>query len=444
MKEIKIFIASTGTDACKSKAEELSRLLDEEVTATLWEECFKLGETNIEVLERAASDYDFCVVLLTAEDLTRKKGKDVVQPRDNLIYEFGLFTGALGRRRAIGIVDGIPPSLPTDWDGMVLIRHDIQSDNFAEIAKGKVLAHIIEHGAKIDKDKELGFLYRATNVFTYPCYPNSRMGALNKIAHRERESFEEIEDVVKIIRDSLEDYLSNCIPGVSQGHLYIGYQYYLGDGVEINSSSIYECKDKSSDEKDVDGKFVMGVPTKIPGSREWQIGRVSPGYDESGNPLSVCATVFKQISQEYKPDTTKTTDGPTNDYTPGELSLYTCPIVFTTEHGKACLGVLSISGNKKEMIDEDMKNRINFSSMLISYSFSIYAKNLGELSNEIVEQKEDCIGIKISRNKDAKQFRAKAIKLRKNIAAYFEKKFIDSNIHRMEGNGVAVCQNKSH
>ena len=78
------------------------------------------GRTIIEKFEDFA-DVDFAVVLLTPDDMGRKKDeKTDLNPRarQNVILELGFFLGKLGRQRVCPIVKG-DVETPSDYDGVV-------------------------------------------------------------------------------------------------------------------------------------------------------------------------------------------------------------------------------------------------------------------------------------------------------------------------------------
>jgi predicted nucleotide-binding protein len=83
------------------------------------------GRTIIEKFEHNA-EVQFAVVLLTADDVgAPKKAPETVQDRarQNVVFEFGYFVGALGRERVCGLVQsGI--EIPSDVLGVVYIPVD--------------------------------------------------------------------------------------------------------------------------------------------------------------------------------------------------------------------------------------------------------------------------------------------------------------------------------
>jgi CRP/FNR family transcriptional regulator, cyclic AMP receptor protein len=90
------------------------------ITCRLWTEgVFQLSRTTIEDLIRVSGECDFAVLLLTPDDMTASKGKKKASPRDNVVFELGLFMGAIGRDRTYIVVpEGADLKLPTDLLGI--------------------------------------------------------------------------------------------------------------------------------------------------------------------------------------------------------------------------------------------------------------------------------------------------------------------------------------
>jgi len=70
------------------------------------EEVFEFSKAYIESLENELDRADFAIVILTGDDTSNVRGKNVSLPRDNVIFELGLFAGRLGRERCFFFVDG--------------------------------------------------------------------------------------------------------------------------------------------------------------------------------------------------------------------------------------------------------------------------------------------------------------------------------------------------
>jgi len=67
----------------------------------IWSEgVFGVSETTIESLEDVVRRADFGVLIMSPDDETISRGVPSPAPRDNVVFELGLFMGAVGRRRS--------------------------------------------------------------------------------------------------------------------------------------------------------------------------------------------------------------------------------------------------------------------------------------------------------------------------------------------------------
>lgn len=117
-----------------------------------WESrlAFPPGVGTLEALKDLVEEVDAAIIFVTADDLTKHRGATKFTPRDNIIFESGLFLGALGVRRTHLVVQrGVDLRLPSDWAG---ITHEF----FEETKKdpGITLRHTL--GTIADDLKDLG------------------------------------------------------------------------------------------------------------------------------------------------------------------------------------------------------------------------------------------------------------------------------------------------
>jgi len=104
---LRVFVASSSEQlaAVKEVVDAINR--SEGIRAQPWqEEVFEFSKAYIESLERELDRADFAIVILTGDDASNVRGKNVNLPRDNVIFELGLFAGRLGRERCFFFVDG--------------------------------------------------------------------------------------------------------------------------------------------------------------------------------------------------------------------------------------------------------------------------------------------------------------------------------------------------
>jgi predicted nucleotide-binding protein with TIR-like domain len=86
---------------------------------------FALGQTFIENLITALSRFDFAVLILTPDDFVQCRSTEAFGPRDNIIFELGLFMGRLGRDRTFILQQsGSGLKIPTDLSGVTTSSYD--------------------------------------------------------------------------------------------------------------------------------------------------------------------------------------------------------------------------------------------------------------------------------------------------------------------------------
>ena len=98
-----VFIGSS------TEALPIAKLVEKELAkhfdAKLWKDhLFELGEDTLNSLLIFMQYYDFAVLVVTDDDSSVVRKKQSGTPRDNVVYELGLFTGSLGRRRTFAVV----------------------------------------------------------------------------------------------------------------------------------------------------------------------------------------------------------------------------------------------------------------------------------------------------------------------------------------------------
>jgi hypothetical protein len=104
----------------KRIAETIQVALEYDVDTTVWHQgVFGLSGGTLESLVTVVGDYDFATLVLTPDDLLEKRHVSGRGPRDNVLFELGLFMGALGRSRTFIVHSRTtPPMLPSDLAGV--------------------------------------------------------------------------------------------------------------------------------------------------------------------------------------------------------------------------------------------------------------------------------------------------------------------------------------
>jgi hypothetical protein len=100
-------------------ARYLQAELEHDCDATIWNQgVFGLSGNTLTSLVQEADRVDFAVLVLTPDDLTIKRHHEFRSARDNVIFEAGMFIGALGAPRTILMhAKDLALDLPSDLVG---------------------------------------------------------------------------------------------------------------------------------------------------------------------------------------------------------------------------------------------------------------------------------------------------------------------------------------
>jgi hypothetical protein len=112
--------SSEGYDAL----ETLARLVGDVVAPTMWKQVFPSGEWGLQSLLQSSTTFKYAILLMSPDDRSEVRGAVYKTPRDNLIFESGVFMRALSPRAVFLVApsDGPTLKLPTDLSGLTIIR----------------------------------------------------------------------------------------------------------------------------------------------------------------------------------------------------------------------------------------------------------------------------------------------------------------------------------
>jgi hypothetical protein len=120
----RIFLGSSGKQAKLVQA--LTRGLAEVAEVEPWTTVFNPGVSTLDRLVELTREVDFAAFVFAQDDWTSNAPDATEQgqaaPRDNVVFEAGLFGGALGMRRTF-ILHAKGAKLPTDLLGMTAVRY---------------------------------------------------------------------------------------------------------------------------------------------------------------------------------------------------------------------------------------------------------------------------------------------------------------------------------
>jgi CRP/FNR family transcriptional regulator, cyclic AMP receptor protein len=129
-------------------AEEFARLFPTDLASiTLWNKgVFGASRFPIEDLEAQVKAADFALLVAGNDDEVTSRGTVSSAPRDNVVFELGLFMGALSRQRTFILTPkGMAIKLPTDLLGITHLRFDPGASDPGAAVEGAVaeLAEIV-------------------------------------------------------------------------------------------------------------------------------------------------------------------------------------------------------------------------------------------------------------------------------------------------------------
>jgi hypothetical protein len=130
----RIFLGSSAKQA--ELLEAIARGLEDVAEVEPWMTTFNPGRSTLDRLVELSQEVDFAAFVFAQDDWTTAGASQPGQasPRDNVVFEAGLFGGALGIRRTF-ILHAEGAKLPTDLLGLTSVRYDpaIGPDEVAEI-----------------------------------------------------------------------------------------------------------------------------------------------------------------------------------------------------------------------------------------------------------------------------------------------------------------------
>jgi predicted nucleotide-binding protein len=103
--------------------------LEGSVHCAIWNQgVFGLSMGTLETLVAETNRFDFAILVLTPDDLRLKRDELGRVPRDNVVFELGLFMGALGRE-SVFVVAKKGADLPSDLAGITAAIFDGEGVN---------------------------------------------------------------------------------------------------------------------------------------------------------------------------------------------------------------------------------------------------------------------------------------------------------------------------
>jgi hypothetical protein len=156
MDKPRIFLGSSAEQTKLVQA--LTRGLEDVAHVEPWTTSFNPGTTALERLMELTREVDFAAFVFAHDDWTTKSppvpdpsGSGQASPRDNVVFEAGLFGAALGMRRTF-ILHAAGAKLPTDLLGLTCVRYKENTAAELRVVNEKLRKAIEDEGraARID------------------------------------------------------------------------------------------------------------------------------------------------------------------------------------------------------------------------------------------------------------------------------------------------------
>lgn len=139
-------------------ADAINANLEHDAHCTIWRAgTFKLSSQTVDDLVKKSSAVDFAVFVFTPDDVATIRKHEEAVARDNVVFEMGLFVGAIGKERCYIVKPrGLQMHLPSDLLGMSPADYAVdRPDGDVESA--------LNYACKLIKDRirELGAIDRS-------------------------------------------------------------------------------------------------------------------------------------------------------------------------------------------------------------------------------------------------------------------------------------------
>jgi Predicted nucleotide-binding protein containing TIR-like domain len=150
MDKPRIFLGSSGKQ--EKLLQALTRGLADVAHVEPWTTSFNPGTTTLERLLELCHEVDFAAFVFAQDDWTTNSptgspvaGSGQASPRDNVVFEAGLFGGALGMRRTF-ILHASGSKLPSDLLGLTCIRYEATTPAEMKLVNQKLRKAIENEG----------------------------------------------------------------------------------------------------------------------------------------------------------------------------------------------------------------------------------------------------------------------------------------------------------
>jgi len=236
----KIFIASSGENLDLAHAVEEN--LHRDFETRVWDEdVFRLSQYPLDELAEQLRNSDFGIFIMHPTDIAVIRGEKEPIPRDNVIFELGLFMGQLGRNRTFLIVPHPCPDLhlPSDLKGLIVGDYEIERRDKSTIA---ALAPVCSKIRRLVNERSLKILKQRIGLLQVGLFPDF-VSEFDKILRVSRDIVlyfihsrrwrENHDDSIRHFLDKPNTLLTVILPNLGNRSLIHSLMGHFDDGPSI-------------------------------------------------------------------------------------------------------------------------------------------------------------------------------------------------------------------
>lgn len=235
MTKPRVFIGSSS-EALKI-AEAIHQNLDHDCFCEIWtHDVFGVNKYPLDALLKQANNADYAIMVLHPDDLTTTRGKQCHSPRDNVIFELGLFIGKLGKDKTCFVAPrGVDVKIPSDLVGLTPAAYDPKHPNLRAAlgpACTEIKAAIGSNGMRRYGIKRVGFFEKFNGEFEALLQNSSELTTFFIHSRRWREMNN---DHIRGFLKRSKTKLTVILPNVENSTMFSQIEKNFEDGPQIRS-----------------------------------------------------------------------------------------------------------------------------------------------------------------------------------------------------------------
>lgn len=141
----KLFVGSSkeGLAFADKATEQITKECGDWILSETWSNggVFSLNSSALDSLLKASRKFDYGVLVASKDDILKSRGGEHFVPRDNVMFEMGMFLGSLGLTRSFLLVEE-EGKLPTDYNGVTVSYFQRDIEGSLERAIGTIVKSI--------------------------------------------------------------------------------------------------------------------------------------------------------------------------------------------------------------------------------------------------------------------------------------------------------------